>query len=254
MSIFDNFLFSKKFLNDDTKEIFQHLPNALSDLISWKEMLSEVTTLSNRLITGKGAGTVKNDLRSVISSEIVFVETLSAKKLTPEYGEILLKIYFSQVMHSKLLFLDLRSKHFSLSDKSPEAVQWKPGNLWAELDEEFSIGIQMVYKGYYADDDVVFAEGLKKCQLVKSHWSEEQQHEVFEVFKKHFSNGREEKIHFSLEHFQKSFSAIFKTLIKNKIRLDKNFLYLGVMLVTLYMALDEIGGDYDVAKIFNEVA
>lgn len=216
-------------------------------------MLSEVTTLSNRLITGKGVDAVKSNLKGVISSEIEFVETLSGKKLTADNGEMLLKIYFSQVMHSKIFFLDLRSKHFSRVETSLEGLQWKPGNLWAELDEDFSQGIQMVYKGYYADDDVDFAEGLKKCQLVKNHWSEAQQQEVLEVFKKHFSNGREEKIHFNLEHFQKSFSAIFKTLIKNKIRLDKNFLYLGVMLVTLYMALDEIGGDYDVAKIFKEV-
>ena len=54
--------------------------------------------------------------------------------------------------------------------------------------------------------------------------------------------------------FQKSFTEIFKTLVKNKIMLDKNFLYLGIMLVTLYASLSEIGGEYDVSGIFNEVA
>lgn len=216
-------------------------------------MISEITTLSNRLVTGKGVDSVKSSLKPVISSNIQFVDTLSQKKIAAENGEILLIIYFTQIMHSRIFFLDLRSKHFGQFETASKDFQWKPGNLWAELDEEFSLGIQQVYKGYYADDDLLFAEGLKKCHLIKTEWGEDQQNEVLKVFKEHFSNGREEKVRFNLEHFQKSFSAIFKTLLKNKIKLDKNFLYLGLMLVTLYMALDEIGGEYDVAEIFNKV-
>jgi predicted unusual protein kinase regulating ubiquinone biosynthesis (AarF/ABC1/UbiB family) len=87
---------------------------------------------------------------------------------------------------------------------------------------------------------------------VKRDWSEEKKIEVIEVFKKHFSNGRDERITFTMKDFQASFAKIFQTLVKNKIQLDKNFLYLGIMLVTLYLSLDELAGEYDVSSIFKD--
>ena len=43
------------------KDIFKHLPSALLDLISWKEMIYEVGILSNRILTNKGATQVSNE-------------------------------------------------------------------------------------------------------------------------------------------------------------------------------------------------
>ena len=55
-----------------------------------------------------------------------------------------------------------------------------------------------------------------------------------------------------MEDFQASFAKIFQTLVNNKIQLDKNFLYLGIMLVTLYLSLSELGGEYEVSTIFKD--
>lgn len=231
------------------KEIFKHLPNALLDLISWREMLAEVTVLSNRLLTNQGSTDARLDAKKLISADIELVEELSAGKLDITSGEIILKLYFTQIMKGQKIFLDFRPKYFSGSNNK---VYWNPGGLWAELDQDFAKGIRKVYLGYYNNNDTLFAEGMIESSLVKKEWDEAKKNEVIEVFKKHFSNGRNEKIAFDIEVFKNSFAQIFKTLVKNKIQLDKNFLYLGIMLVTLYITLNEIGGEYDVAKIFQE--
>jgi len=232
------------------KEIFQHLPDNLSDLISWREMLGEVTSLSNKLLTKKGAADTRSELIPLLGNDIEFVNDLSSGPLDQKNGERILRLYFLQIMKSKKMFLDLRPKHFSgTSDK----LLWDPNGLWASLDADFAEGIRMVYRGYYQNDDELFTAGLEKSKLIKNEWPIEKKQEVVEVFKTHFSNGRDEKVVFTMEGFQKSFTEIFKTLVDNKIRLDKNFLYLGIMLVTLYMSLNQTNGDYDVSRIFNEV-
>ncbi|MBC7712453.1 MAG: hypothetical protein H7177_03895 [Rhizobacter sp.] len=231
------------------KEIFKYLPNALLDLISWREMLGEVTVLSNRLLTNKGALEAKIDAAKIVTPDIVLIDEFSGENLKFSHGEMILKLYFLQIMKGQKIFLDFRPKHFSGAENK---IQWNPGGLWAEMDQEFSEGIRNVYRGYYNNDDQLFAQGMIESGLVKKEWDESKKSEVVEVFKKHFSNGRGEKIAFDMDVFKESFAQIFKTLVKNKIELDKNFLYLGIMLVTLYITLDQIGGSYDVSTLFHE--
>jgi hypothetical protein len=232
------------------KEIFEHLPNNLSDLISWREMLGEVTSLSNRMITKNGVTMAMAEIKPILGNNIEIVEELPNASLSLADGERILKLYFLQIMKLQKMFLDLRPKRFSGND---DKLLWEPNGLWGELDPYFSEGIRMVYLGYYKNDDDLFAKGLEKSRLVNSEWSQQKQQEVIAVFTTHFSNGRGERIAFTMEGFQKSFTEIFKTLVKNKIKLDKNFLYLGIMLVTLYASLSEIGGEFDVSEIFKQV-
>lgn len=231
------------------KEIFKHLPHALLELISWREMLAEVTVLSNRLLTNKGILEAQNEVRAITGPKIVFVEAPQVGVLDVFHGEKILKLYFMQIMKGKKIFLDLRPKYFA---GHGETLFWAPNGLWAELDPDFAEGIRKVYSGYYQNNDSLFSEGMMEAGLIKKEWDESKKNEVLEVFKKHFSNGRNEKIVFSIDAFKDSFTQIFKTLVKNKIQLDKNFLYLGIMLVTLYITLDQIDGEYDVTKIFIE--
>jgi len=233
------------------KEIFLHLPHALLDLISWREMLFEVTILSKRLVRGQSDRTLQTELAKVIEKEIVFSQSQTSGQLHPRDGEKILKIYFCQIMKSQKVFLDLRPKHFSHQDN---LLLWHPNNLWAEFDSAFSDGIRAVYRGYYLENESLFSSGVLQCGLIKESWSADQKREVIEVFYKHFGAAKDKPTRFNLEHFKLSFGNIFTTLLKNKIRLDKNFLYLGVMLVTLYVALDEIGGEFDVSAIFKECA
>ncbi len=232
------------------KEIFKLLPNALLDLISWREMLSEITILSNRLLTNNGASEVRQDASKILNPEIELVENLNLGKLEIAHGEIILYLYFVQIMKGNKIFLDFRPKYFSGADTK---VLWCPSSLWAQMDQHFLMGIRKVYKGYYHNNDTLFTEGMLESGLIRKEWEENKKIEVIDVFKKHFSNGRNEKIAFDIEIFKNSFAEIFKNLVKNKIMLDKNFLYLGIMLITIYITLNQIGGTYDVSAIFKKV-
>ena len=231
------------------KDIFKHLPSAMTDLISWKEMIYEVGVLSNRILTNKGATHVSNDLKKLNIDHFELTSQLEDSTPNPGWGNKILMIYFYQIMNNSQLFLDFRLRLFS---QYQNTFQWSPGGLWAQMDQDFISGIRKVYRGYYFYDDSLFSEGMLESGLLKREWSEDKKNEVIEVFKEHFGNGRNEGITFTMEDFQKSFAKIFQTLVKNKILLDKNFLYLGIMLVTLYLALDELAGQYDVSSIFKD--
>ena len=79
------------------KEIFDNLPDNLSDLISWREMLAEVTSLSNRLLTGKGSSSVRVEFSKISDSEIVLTDEPLPSKLNIIHGNKILKIYFWQI-------------------------------------------------------------------------------------------------------------------------------------------------------------
>ncbi len=211
-------------------------------------MLTEVTSLSKRLMTGQGSLTAKIEIKEYLSEDITLVDETIASQLQKSDAERILKIYFLQIMHGQKVFLDLSTKHFSGSEN---ILSWRPGSMWAEFDQNFIDGMRLIYRGYYFQDDHQFEAGLIQCRLINDSWPLSQKAEVINVFKNHFSNGVNSEVEFSLEQFKSSFTHIFKTLVKNKIKLDKNFFYLGIMLVTLYRTLNIIGGSYNVSKIFK---
>lgn len=219
-------------------------------------MFYEVSLLSNRLLSAKGALEIREQLTKTIPKNFHIQDSLTQSELTKNDGKNILKLYFILIMKSDHVFLDFRKKHFAHeSVKNSDArLIWVPGNLWAKFDPHFLEGLRQVYRGYYGNDDALFELGLEGCGLIKASWPREQKEEVKAVFLKHFSNGRTDEISFDLSILKNSFTEIFKTLLKNKITLDKNFLYLGVMLITLYMTMSEIGGLYNTSDIaLNEV-
>lgn len=184
--------------------------------------------------------------------EIVIVKNIENNILDNQCGEKILKLYFYQIMESEVLFLDFRKKHFTkIVTENEVLMHWHPGYLWASFDKSFRDGLRNVYLGYYGNDNILFRKGLVACKLIHENWPDNQKKEVENVFQKHFSNGKNGKVFFNIKQFQDSFGEIFKILLENKITLDKNFLYLGIMLITLYMTLSEIEGDYEMSRIFN---
>lgn len=56
---------------------------------------------------------------------------------------------------------------------------------------------------------------------------------------------------FKINHFMRSFDSLFLFLRREKITLSEDFLFLGVMLLTLYLHLESLGGAYDVKAAFS---
>jgi hypothetical protein len=72
------------------------------------------------------------------------------------------------------------------------------------------------------------------------------------LFRTHFAGALDRSMSFKLSEFQASFQKIFAFLMEKKVHLTTDFMLLGIMLVTLYLSLEELGGEYPVAKIYHE--
>lgn len=251
------------------QDIIKNLPQVIFDLISWKEFMQQSALLSKRLLIDHESDTlreIKQKLKVILPNDIYMASEFDVQiglteKLGIKEGEKILHLYFLQIMNCEKYFLDFRSNLFCLkklddnlgANDNKFKFVFRPNHLWGEFDPHFGQGIRQVYQGYFDKNEKLFTEGLLLCRLIGEDFSEEQINDVRDVFIKHFSSGITEKVSFDLEKFKESFSAIFQVLLKHKIKIDKNFLYLGISLVTLYMTLSQIGGSYDVAKIFKQV-
>ncbi|OYW78781.1 MAG: hypothetical protein B7Z19_06555, partial [Polynucleobacter sp. 32-46-5] len=55
------------------------------------------------------------------------------------------------------------------------------------------------------------------------------------------------------DDFKNSFINIFHFLLEKKVRMSADFMYLGLMLVTLYLHLEELNQPLNVRTIFIDV-
>lgn len=234
------------------KDLLQHVPTLLFEVVSWTSLSRDATVLSKRLLTGTGADLARQKLTPELPEGVVFTthtadlpHTAQARHLV---GEKILELYFRQIARPGPMFLDLRLAGFSVHEN---LIQWNPTSLWAEFSEDFVAGLSDLYAGFYGLDDELFQRGLLKSGLTQSHWSDEDKAHMAELFRAHFGTALDTPMAFNLEAFQKSFQTVFAFLLEKKVKLTTDFLLLGVMLVTLYLSLEEIGGEFAVAEIYH---
>ena len=56
-----------------------------------------------------------------------------------------------------------------------------------------------------------------------------------------------------MNKFQESFYELFKFFMDNEVELSKDFIFLGIYLVTLYLNLEELNVEFDVRDAFLSV-
>lgn len=167
-----------------------------------------------------------------------------------EDGERILKIYFTQFfMEDLAVHLDFRSDAFCRS----EHFLWKPSKLHYKFTPSFIKGVRSLYTGFYLELDDQFEVGLKLLGMIKESMSNDQKKGVKDLFYKHFGEGKNNPVKFSLDHLQESFNAIFSFFLKEDIPLNPEFAVLGINLVTMYLTLQNISTPLDVKAVFLEV-
>lgn len=249
-------MISKSLLPKFFKDVLQHIPTIALRSIDWKEVLKEMGPL-----------VFKMGQRQLGQNEIHSLNTLSNElyqlvdKLNPNQihelnveqkktlGQKLLKIYFIQLKNPDGLILDLRSNHFCLTD---EELQWKPNNSWYTLEESFRKSIINIYKGFYFNDDTLFKKGLIDIGLTKN-LDQKKVDELKILFFSHFGPGDQDEVSFELSTFSESFYKLFHFFVTNKVELHKNFIFIGIYLVTLYMHLEKLEVKLDVKSSFLEI-
>jgi hypothetical protein len=237
------------------KDLLKHVPTILFDVVSWNALMKDAALLSKRLLTGEGADNARQGIAARLPAGVSFVSSAPTVPSTPQarhmLGEKILAVYFRQLQHPGPMFLDLRLNAFGVAANQ---VAWNPSSLWGEFSAGFIEGLSDLYGGFYGQDDARFQRGLQATGLIQATWSTEDRDRMATLFRAHFGQSLDAPMTFRLETFQKSFQAVFSFLMEKKVHLTTDFLLLGVMLVTLYLSLEELGGEYSVAAIYKASA
>jgi hypothetical protein len=154
------------------------------------------------------------------------------------FGQLVLKIYFAQILSKHKSILDLRASAFTWPS------EWAPKPVYYQWSDAFKSGLQDLYLGFYTHDDPLLTAGLSKLNLLHAK----------NVIAGHFGEGEQDSVRFSLTHFKKSLHAVFVSCKQNRTKLHPDFFALGAYLLCLYENLEALDCPLDVRRAFLEVA
>jgi len=244
----------QKLLPGVLKEILTHVPTVLFKVIDWNELVSEIPKISKRVLHKENYKELfdyqKNHLAPFKIS--LHAETLNhlSHSVNIESGNKLLYLYFAQLFCPKGLFLDLRSIHFH---QDSGHFSWHPTGLWTQLSEPFRVGLLNVYEGFYLENEETYLKGLKQIGMLDDKWGTKDRDHLADLFKAHFGSALDLEMKFSLDHFQSSILKVSNFMLDKEVNISKDFLYLGIYLVTLYSHLELSRASHPVKAIYLEV-
>jgi hypothetical protein len=231
------------------KELMKHVPTVLFQTVEWSEIMSEIPVISRRMLQKEGYATLADQQKELLKDLPLCVrhENVNGPKLKAGDGRTILSLYFRQLFSPHGVFLDLRSLHF---DHETDVLLWNPGSLWTKFSPEFSAGLIEVYNGFYLGNDEEYRSGLKQIGLLDPSWPPEDQAKIMEIFRTHFGAAQTGNVHFKLENLRSGIVSMAQFLLERKTRIKKDFLYLGIYLVTMYGTLEETGEALPVKDIY----
>jgi hypothetical protein len=241
------------FLPDPLPEIFSKAPKIIFKSFPVTQLLKEATTLTSQMMNHDIQNEMKESLREKIPSisiEIAPSIEVPIKKLNHEQAVTLLKLYFFQLKHHHQIFLDLRSVNFGQKNGF---LTWAPTALYHSFQTEFHQGILNLYFGFFTGNDEAMDQGLKQIKLIQPEMSELKKTELRSLFKSHFGNAMEGEVILNLNDFNKSFNNILQFLDQENLKIEIDFLYFGIYLITLYLSLDPVASPIPVKKIYEEI-
>lgn len=157
-----------------------------------------------------------------------------------EVGRSILALYFRQLFDPDPALLDVRRERF---DTEGADLVWSPLPLYVDWDETFLDGVRSMYHGFYAEDRAEFEAGLATLDLQG----------MGDLFLRHFGDGRQRAVTFEMDHFYESFHDVLGRCADQNRSLHYNFAMLGLYLACLYDHLEQLGGEYDVRGVFEQV-
>jgi len=243
-----------RFLPGVLKELMKHVPTVLFKAVEWSDLASEFPKITKRILSKEGYQDLFDSQSSILGNlGVKLIESRPEANTFPDKdraGEEILTIYFTQLLSPHGVFLDLRIQYFNQTE---ENLHWSPSPLWTRFSDTFSVGLIEVYDGFYFSEDEKFRQGLAKIGLLSLDWKDSDQAELCNLFRSHFGAAADEKMSFRLEDLQKSIINMANFLLERKVTINKDFLYLGINLVTMYSTLESIGSNVCVAKIYKDL-
>lgn len=154
-------------------------------------------------------------------------------------GQLVLRLYFEQILGAKAALLDLRGSHFAMRS---DTLVWSPARGFVRWDPVFLDAVRRMYRGFYTDDDAAFRAALAALHLEAAA----------DLFLDHFGVGEQTAVRFEMAHFTRSFHAVFVRCRERGVQLHPNFVALGVYLGALYEHLEGLDVPLDVRAAFAE--
>lgn len=245
----------KAMIPDDYKNLLEYISPAAFQVIDWKRAVVALAKMSKSSFSAGEKPDIDADAVSLYSNQLRW-SAKNAVDLEPGkvdemfYGSQVLDLYFSQFFSERSSFLDLRAKNFACDNRS---LWFLSTAMRHQFSRKFRLAMLDVYAGYYMDDERILKKGLSGVGLIKKDATEAEVTEVSELLFAHFGDGRSQKILFKLDEFQKSFHSLFLWLKKRGVRLESDFLFLGIYLVTMYMNLSRLETPLEVSSVFRDV-
>lgn len=236
------------------KELAKHVPTVLFQTVDWGELASEIPKISRRILQKEGYEDLYQKQKNLLGPYNIFLTPDPVKHplqtISKKQGEKWLSLYFTQLFSPAGLFLDLRREHFESNENQ---LNWHPTSLWVQFDPKFKAGLLKVYEGFYLEKDQEYYQGLQEIGLLRNDFSPEDKRELGDLFKKQFGKGLHEEIKFELDHLRDSIIGMSHFMLDKKVKVSKDFLYLGIYLVTMYSALDKCDSPLPVKDIYLNV-
>ena len=240
-----------QFLPTLVRELLKHVPKLGFEVTDWEGVRRDAPLMAARLLSQSGVAGLKRAQESAFHSFLTFESSASPTLSDPqEFGDLLLRYYFSQLEIDDGVFLDLRPEHFS---QSQGKLHFRPNGFWYRFSPGFRLALLELYDGFYLDREDLFESGLRGTGLLSDSWSPEDRERMKSLFRSHFGSARDLPMQFNLEDFQKTFLSVFEFLMEKKVRLSSEFMLFGAYLVTLYLALQKAGGRHEVGRIYREL-
>ncbi len=234
------------------KELSKHVPTVLFQTVDWSELAQDAAKISRRIIQKEGYEELFHSQKELLHPYCIDLTdgNVSPTKLSKSAGEKVLTLYFTQLFSSKGLFLDLRSSNFA---EGNNRLTWHPTGMWTKLDEKFRQGLLDVYEGFYLQNNELYLNGLAEIGLIHESFSDEEKKQLGEIFREQFGKAMEEDQEFKVEHLSNTIIRMSNFMLKKKVKISKDFLYLGIYLVTMYSTLEETNVKLPVKQIYLDV-
>lgn len=226
------------------KELSKHVPTVLFQTVEWSELASELPKITRRMLHKEGYTELfiqQKDFLTPLDIKLVH-SPLTDNSMD---GHKLLDLFFAQLFSPHGIFLDIRSHHF----KNDDIFEWHPSNFWTKFDEKFRLALLDVYEGFYLEIEDKYLSGLERIGLIKNEWPENDKQELAQLFRSQFGNN---EMLFDLEQLQQGMINMSHFMLEKKVHISKDFLYLGIYLVTLYSSLEKTKELYNVKDIYLE--
>jgi hypothetical protein len=237
------------------KELLKHVPTVLFKVIDWGELASELPKLSRRMLQKEGHVEMFNhQIKHLCPFSVKLIDgdiKSRVHDLDRNNGERLLELYFAQLFSSDGLFVDLRAQHFHASE---ECLEWYPSALWTKFSDKFRSGLLDVYAGFYLENEAKYKQGLCEIGLLNESWSDADKNELSDLFKKQFGDAVNAHMEFKLDHLRDAILGMSNFMLKKEVNISKDFLYLGIYLVTMYSTLETVPAKFPVKEIYLRVS